>query len=450
MFIGRTKELEFLNEYYEKEENNLIVLYGRRGIGKTELLRRFSLNKQCIYYYARECSAREQYFTLTKEWEELYQVKVEEDGYEAVMKKAAKQYSILIIDEFHNMIKNSEEWAAALDAILHTEDNEKNLLVILCSSSIHWVENDMANSIGQLAESISAFLKIKELKFSDIMSRFPNYDMEQCIIAYSILGGVPAYLNLWTEKRTLKENIEALFLHKNGRLYKEAEGYLKTELRELSLYNTILATLAEGNNKLNDIYERTGFSRAKISVYMKNLIELDIVEKQVSYEKYGKDALKGLYCFHDRILQFWYRFVFPNLTALEQRKLNDVYTDKIKFQLTEYLEPYFIEVCKEYLELLSEYEKLPYKIHKLGSWYGKDGQIDIIGETTKKEIIFGKCKWSQEVMNEEDFMEVLNLMIQAGIEPDYYFLFSKNGFTNGLEVKARGISNMTLMSLKDM
>lgn len=449
MFIGRTKELKFLDDYYGQKENNLLVLYGRRGIGKTELLHRFSLDKQCIYYHARECSKREQYFILTKEWEEIYHVKAEEDGYGAVLRKAAEQYSVFIIDEFHNMLKNGEKLAAALNGLL-TGDSGKKVLVILCSSSIHWVENDMANSIGSLAESISAFLKIKELTFADIMNRFPSYDIEQCITVYSILGGVPDYLNLWSEKQTLKENIERLFLHKNGRLYKEAESYLKTELRELSLYNTILMTLAEGNNKLNDIYEKTGFSRAKISVYIKNLIELDVLKKQISYEKYGKDILKGLYCYQDRMLHFWYRFVFPNLTRLEQRKMKEVYVEKIAYQLTDYAEPYFIEVCKEYLKLLSEYKKIPYQIEQLGSWYGKDGQIDIIGETTDKKIIFGKCKWSQEVMNEEELMEILNLLIQAEIEPDYYFLFSKNGFTDGLEVKARGINNMTLLSLEDM
>lgn len=449
MFIGRAKELEFLEDYYQRNESNLVVLYGRRGIGKTELLRVFSKNKQCIYYNARECSVKEQYHILTREWEKSYGIKAVEDGYSAVLGKAAEQYSVLIIDEFHYMMKNSDEWAIALNSVINKENNKK-LLVILSSSSIHWVENDMVNSIGELAESISAFLKIREFTFADIMSRFPDFDIEQSIIVYSLLGGVPAYLNLWMEKRTLRENIEALLLNKDGRLYREVESYLKTELRELSLYNTILTSLAQGTNEVNDIYEQTGFSRAKIGVYIKNLTELDIVEKVGSYDGYNKDDRKGLYQIRERMIKFWYRFVFPNLSLLEQREIKKVYSEEIQDELESYLEPYFIEVCKEYIGLLSEYKKLPYQVDKIGSWYGKDGMIDIIGETTQKEVILGKCKWSQEAMSEEDFMEVLNLTIQAGIEPDHYYLFSKNGFTNGLEVKARGISNMTLMSLEDM
>lgn len=448
MFIGRTKELNFLNDYYQRKESNLVVLYGRRGIGKTELLRVFSKDKQCIYYNARECSIKEQYYILEREWEESYGIKAEEKRYSAVLAKAAEQYSVLIIDEFHYMMKNSEEWAVALNSVI--KESNKKLLVILSSSSIHWVENDMVNSIGELAESISAFLKIREFTFADIMSRFPDFDIEQCMIVYSILGGVPAYLNLWMEKRTLRENIEALFLHKDGRLYREAQNYLKMELRELGLYNTILSSFVGGTNELNDIYEQTGFSRAKVSVYVKNLMDLDILEKVPSYDPFNKDGLRGIYRIRERVVQFWYRFVFPNLSLLEQREFKKVYSEKIENELEHYLEPYFIEICKEYMELLSEHQRLPYQIDKIGSWYGEGGMLDIVGETMDKKVFLGKCKWSQEAMTEEDFMNVLNLTIQAGIEPDYYFLFSKNGFTSGLEVKARGISNMTLLSLEDM
>lgn len=448
VFIGRAQEIKFLEEYYRRENSDVVIVYGRKGIGKTELLRGVGRNKAALYYNARECSMKEQLLTMQREWKEIYGLGGEEGTFESLLLEAAGEYSFLVIDEFHLIMKNREQFMT--DVLLALKESKKTL-VILCSSSVNWVENDMVNSMGQAALSISAFLKIKEFTFADMVSRYPDYSVEQCIGVYGVLGGVPGYLSLWNEKRSLKENIMALFLHKDGRLYRENENFLRSELRELSLYNTILAVLAEGKLKLNDIYERTGFSRAKISVYIKNLIELDIVEKVFSYDTDGKEnTKKGLYRIKDRCLNFWYRFVFPNLSKLEMRKIDEVYKENIAPCLDEYLENYFSGVCQEYISLMSDYDRLPFKIKRSGPWFGKEGTLDFIGEGEDGTIFAGKCKWSSEPVSEQDFEHMLELTRQALIEPDYYYLFTKNGYTTNFEVMARGMDNLVLTKLSDM
>ncbi len=209
--------------------------------------------------------------------------------------------------------------------------------------------------------------------------------------------------------------------------------------------------MAGGKLKLNDIYARTGFSRAKISVYIKNLIELDVVEKVFSYDTEGKEnTKKGLYRIKDRFLHFWYRFVFPNLSNIENRQAERVYNEKIAPFLDEYLSQYFVTVCQEYFQLMSDYQKLPFEIEQMGEWYGKEGTIDFMGEGKDKSLFVGKCKWDREPMAEQDFMDLLALNKQAGVEPDYYYLFSKSGFTSSFEVKAKEIHNLVLTNLTDL
>ncbi|MEG2512383.1 MAG: ATP-binding protein [Acetivibrio sp.] len=451
VFVGRTQEITFLEEYYKRPGKQIIVVYGRQGIGKTELLRVFSKNKKYLYYNARECSEKEQIFSMRRDWEELYALEAQALSFGSLFTEAAKEYELLIIDEFNYIMKNSNSFMeGVLEALNQKKENSK-LMVILCSSSVNWVENDMVGTMGKAAFHISAFQKIKELSFSDIVTRFPNYSVEDGIALYGILGGVPGYLNYWNDKRSIKDNIMALFLHKDGRFYREAENFLKTELRELALYNTILATLAQEKLKLNDIYDRTGFSRAKISVYIKNLIQLDVVEKVFSYDTLGREnTKKGLYRIKDRFLYFWYRFVFPNLSQLEYRKVEDVYREKIEKEFDTYLAKYFVSVCQEYISLMSDFGKLNFKVERMGQWFGKEGTIDFIGESNKKTYFVGKCKWDSTPMTEQDFEQLLNLIKQAEIEPDDYFLFSKSGFTSSLEVMANGIDNLVLTTLEDL
>lgn len=445
MFVGRANELKFLENYYNRKESSLVVLYGRRGIGKTELLRLFAKNKQCIYYHTAECSDKEQ----KKRMADCFGV--EEGSYEAMFSEAAKKAKVLIVDEFNNGVKQSTEFMTGILSALAVENDWGKPLVILSSSSVSWVENDMVKSLGRMALSISAFLKLKELTFMDIMTRFPEYSPEEAVAVYGILGGVPAYLNYWNKNRSVKENITVLFLHKDGRLFLEAESFLKTELRELPLYNTILSYLAEGKNQLNELYEETGFSRAKISVYLKNLIEMDVVEKVFSYDTRGKEnTKKGMYRIKDTFLLFWYRFVFPNLSKLELRQTDTVYEEKIASELDAYLELCFVKVCQEYMQLLSDYKKLAFTIEQQGSWFGKEGKLDILGRFDNGALFAGACKWNAEPFTEEDFMKILYLSEKAKIEPDYYYLFSKSGFVSTLEVKARNMDNVVLMDLEDM
>lgn len=209
------------------------------------------------------------------------------------------------------MQKAYKDFFADLDQTTGKDSWNDRVMIVLTSSSVQWIENQMVTEMGAFAAKIDQFIKLKEFTFLEMVNRFPDNSTEECITIYSILGGVPEYLDYWEPAKSVKDNIIRLMLRKEGILRKEASRFLKTSLRELPYYNTILSVLAEDEPKLNYLYNRTGFSRAKISVYIKNLIQIDVAEKYFSYEPKKKDStMKGLYGISDRFLHFWYKYVF--------------------------------------------------------------------------------------------------------------------------------------------
>ena len=195
--------------------------------------------------------------------------------FEAVV-SGRNQKTILFIDEFHWLVRNSDDFMNELTAFLAKEEYYGRVMVVLGTNAIGWVENSFVSKIGRNAFAISGFLKLKPMSFLDMICFYDTADTGNCMDFYGIAGGNPGYWSCFDIKEDLKTNICRLFLEKNAIFANEGMERISGELRELSVYATILATLAEGKDKLNEIYLHTCFSRAKISVYIKNLIELDV------------------------------------------------------------------------------------------------------------------------------------------------------------------------------
>lgn len=437
MFIGREKELALLNQAFLLPSNALIVVYGREGIGKTSLVKQFVQDKEYVYYQAREFSEEEQKLYLDKKKEEL-------------LEKAAKGRVCFILDEFDLMQRAYKGFFDELGSFLETVP-EGRALVLLVSSAIQWVENAMVDAMGAFARTIHSFIKVKEFTFMDMVDRFPDCRTEECIIIYGILGGVPAYLNYWNPKETMRRNILRIILEDTGPLHKEAQRFLKTSLRELSFYSTILAVLAEDEPKLNYLYNRTHFSRAKISVYIKNLIQIDVAMKIFSYEPEKKNNVqKGLYTISDSFIKFWYKLIYPNLSELSLMKPEDFYHEFIRPNLGLVMEHAYIKVCREFMELMNQYNRLPVHFDNFASLYGKSGYVPLVARGDKGELLVGGCLWSDNPMKMSDFEELLNNIDQIGKEADYYYLFSKSGFTTELAAMAKNMDNIQCIDLEQM
>lgn len=450
----RTTDYKKLEEEYKKPGSQIVVFYGREGCDQHLYVKQFLRDKRFFYYQASKVSSDWQKKMFVEGISAQFPSVLKEQDYEGCFSQMARSTGrkfIFVVDEFQLILKNDETFFESLVKLKEKQFSSADVMILLCSSAMVWIEEKLKDNLKQLYGQIDCVHKLLDWNFLDVVRAFPDYSVSQSVELYGILGGIPGYLRHWDAEKSTKENICRQILSPEGALYGEAERYISTEIRELSVYNTILVAIAGGNRKLNDLYNSTGFSRAKISVYLKNLMELEVIEKVVSFETGGWDnAQKGIYQIKDTFINFWFKFVFPYRSELVALSPSAFYNKHIAKGLEEYLNRYFIQVCVEYMGLLNQVGKLPIKIKKIGTWIGKQGNIDIIAQNEIRENIVGLCNWSEEKMTFERYQNLEEMMAQARIKAKQYFLFSAKEFDEALVKKSKEDSRFVLIDMTEL
>lgn len=463
MFLGRKEETAALTGYYESDKSSVLVVYGRSGIGKTSFLMNFAKDKDYFYYYAPQASAKHQlelFKEAVKKQVGFYSVDeqagIDVDAPDAIvslLNRVGGDKKLIIIDEFQNIYKQNKDYNI-IDSIFKMAGGglfAEKVCVVLISSSISWVENSLVAAIGQNALNIAEFIKLKELSFVDTVRMFPTYSVPDSMMIYAITGGVPAYMAKLSDKLSVEDNICQNILREGAPLRYEVEEYIKEELRETSQYNTIIKFIADGSYKLNELHALTGFGRDKISVYLKNLAEREIVEKVFSYESDGHEyTRKGLYRIKSGFTEFWFKYLYGRESLLNIMSEKEYYDEYIKPTLNGFALEAFIKVGTEFIALMDSMGRLPVKIERTGRWWGKNGDIDIIGASRDQKYIIGKCNWLDDTFKFETFEKLMYNVSQAGIGKDYIYLFSRNDFDEELRTFAAENSNVNLISLNDL
>lgn len=416
MFVGRETELKFLNNYYTKEGSQILVVYGQRGVGKSALLKHFAEGKKSAFYTARACSAREQLYQwgneLREQGKDVSGYPSYEELFGHVFEKESTEKQILVVEEFHHIIKSDDAFLTELIRLLEFRRLARPVMVILCTSASGWVENSMITKIGGRAAALGGLLKVREFKFSEMRRLFPGYSMEDAMRIYAALGGIPGLWSSFDETLSAKENIIQNILRKDSRLYEEMSVYIAEELREPAVYYTILAAMARDCSKLNDIYRHTGFSRAKISVYLKNLMELELVEKMFA----------GTYRIANTYVRFYFRFLFPHKSMLNALNPREYYGKYIEAQYGAFAEEAYRQICKEVL--MREYGFAE-------EWCWKTGMIYLTAVNSAGKVCVAACSYAKEY-TEEDLDLLLLSMKKAKIHADSILLFGECQCTNAV------------------
>lgn len=452
--VVKATMLKELEDAYKQTGNQLFVLYGRADSEKELLIRTFVQKKKYFYYRARQASEQEQRERMGAELVKTFGVSLTKHTYEEYfnrVKSGDPSKLVIVIDEFQYIAKKDAAFMEALLKLKAKRLYPGPVMILLCSAAVSWVETEMRRTIGAAEKAVDRRLKIKNLNFLEVVRALPDYPVGECIKVYGILGGVPGYLNRWNPRQDIRSNVCRLILSRNGYMHDAAETLLRDSLRELSVYETILAAIAEGNDKLNDLYLKTGFSRAKISVYMKNLSAFDIVQKVVSFETGGwENAKKGIYRIKDNYVNFWFHFVYPHLSDSYMMGAEEFYDTYIAPGLDDYIGRYFAEVCMEYMSLLGVVDKLPLKIVKMGTWIGKEGNIDIIAQNEIRQNMVGLCNWKEPLLTKELCEQLFHNMNLAKIKAEYYFLFSARGFAPEVQDMAEQDARFILVDMNTL
>ncbi len=458
MFIGREVELKFLQDKYTEERGQLIVLYGRRRVGKTETLREFCKDKPHVFFSCtqttdlvqlRNFSSRmfkenipaKNYISEFADWEKAFRAVLD--------LPYGNQKKLLVIDEFPYMCRGNKSIPSILQNLWDAELRNSNVMIILCGSAMSFIEKELLSEKNPLYGRATGIYKMKEMGFYDAIKFFPEYSDRDKVLTYAVLGGIPHYLHQWNPKLSVDENIKRNILTKGCILYSEVEFLLHQELRETPIYNSIIEAVALGNTKLNDISRKSLLGdTAKTSVYLKNLMELGIVEREFSVDAKIKERAnsgRGTYRLTDNFFRFWYAFGFANYSQLEDGDVDGVYEYVVKPALHEFASFPFEDVCREFVRMLQKKNELPFRYSKMGRWMGKttvrdekasDGlrtaetEIDLlcIGKDAK-EYLVGECKFKGVPFSYSEYLDTLAKLTPLKEKSKFYYaLFSESGF----------------------
>lgn len=450
--IGREDNLKSLQGYFASDKNNLTVLYSRKGLGKTTLIKEFLKGKQSVYYNALPLTADEALLRFTECASVKLNTEIKAGSYHDAFLKISEAVQggfVLVIENFAGIVKVDRTFMPAVEAIVRGRITDKKVMVILTSSSVSWVENSMVSAIGAAAFSINVFMKLKELSYADTVSMFSECDARTALYIYAITGGNPLYMTRWEPDKSIRSNVCGLFLSESGPLFSEATDYIRDEFREISVYGVILSCLSRGLNKLNDIYEYTGFGRDKISVYLSNLIEREIAEKVFSYEEGGRvNTKKGLYRIKDDFICFWYRFIYPHYGLLSDMEPEQFFDRFIGDNLDDFVMEAYIKVASEFLAILSGAGRLPAGSEYKGRWYGKSGDIHIIYENAQHEKTVAQVYVKRAPVDVKDYETLLTACDIAAKEPATVYMFTTGSFSD--ELSAQQGRKLMLVSIDDL
>lgn len=406
-FIDREEELEFLEERNAQAKYQLIVIYGRRRVGKTELIKEFSKNKNSIYFQAERGSIEINFERFSQRIAEaLGQEGISFKGWKGAFEYLKKQKKawIIAIDEFPYLIQSDNTIPSKFQTITDEVLKDSNIYLILCGSSISMMEDEVLAYRSPLYGRRTGQWQLNPMPFQYARLFFPNYDIERQIGAYSVGGGIPLYLQEFDDKEDLMKNIGRGVFSKGSILYEEPKFVLSQEFNDAKVYFAIFEALANGKTTIKELGDSTGVDPRNLNKYLNSLIRLHYVSK--NYPLFSeKNKKKVRYSIKDNFFDFWFRFVNPNLSDLELGDVEKV-EKKTAPQFNAFVGKKFEQVAEEVLVHLNRSNRLSFNFDRISNFWDKtkNGQvveIDRIAVNAKeKKLLVVECKWEERVSAE--------------------------------------------------
>lgn len=326
-FINRTNELECLEQEYKKEEASFVVIYGRRRTGKTTLINKFLEGKpNSFYFIAIEENELEQKMNFIRTISKYTNNEVLnvnniswEDIFIALTNKKEDSKQIIVIDEFQYMGLSNKAFPSILQKIWDTKLKHENIMLILCGSHVSLMYSQTLRYDSPLYGRRTSQIKLRSILFKHYKDFYENKTNNDLIPFYAVTGGIPKYIENFKNYDNIYEAIENLLLNNNSYLFNEVEFLLSKEVSEIGSYFSILKNIANGSHKLSEIATRMNLEQSRITPYLKTLMDLDIIEREVPVTDLSPEkSKKGLYKIKDNFIAFWFKFIYQNINQLEQ------------------------------------------------------------------------------------------------------------------------------------
>ena len=462
MFVGRSRELARLDEEFSRVRASLIVVSGRRRVGKSRLLLEAVQNRRKVFFQAAKVSSELNLEAFKSQVSASLGPSPVLDGiadWEGVLHYISQLSTenhgnvVVVIDEFPYITDSDKSLPSLLqrfwDAEIHKGGGMK---LVLCGSSISQMDELFAER-NPLYGRATMQMVVKPLPLRDAAMFFPDYSAEDLVVSHAIFGGMPYYLQLCDHQADLRTNVINLLLSETGALVDEPNTLLQSELRDPAFYSSILSAIAQGCSTTNEVAGRIGRSDTRsLGPYLETLRRLDLISVSKSMD--ASEKVRNLrLAINDRLIAFWHWFVRPNLTAITEGNGHEVYDSIIASKFPEYLGYAFERICLDHIRQFAK-EIMGSSAQKVGQIWSADYDIDVAGRLLDGAFFYGECKWRSARID----LGMVNTLKKRADLTDYgrehpgkhFLLFSKNGFKAEVEELLQTDASVHLLGLDDL
>jgi len=462
MFIGREKELSGLNARYNSGKYELAVIWGRRRVGKTHLIREFVKNKKSIYFTAAEGTERRNLDILSLAVFNGLEEKVRTvspvfntfaECLDYLYEKAKEEKLVFVIDEYPYFAQSEKSVSSLLQQYIDHKFQNTDIMIILCGSSMSFMENQVMGDKSPLYGRRTCQYKITAFDFKASALFHPGFTKHEQAVIYSMTGGIPQYLLQIDVKKSFRKNIIDSFFSADSLLFEEPGNLIKQELREPAVYNSIITAIATGSSKLSEIASKSHMTTSACSIYLSSLMSLGIVKKELPILS-EPTSRNTIYRLNDGMFRFWYRFVYGNVSEINMGQGALVYGE-VENQIADFMGEAFEEICRQFLWHENLAFRLPFRFKDCGRWWGTNPQkkvqqeIDLLAYNRENDkALFCECKWTNAKVDSHVLESLIDKSSMFNYREKYYILFSKSGFTQ--DVISRADDNVILIGFDDM
>ncbi|MDY3849335.1 MAG: ATP-binding protein [Bullifex sp.] len=463
IFVGRQKELDLLERLYASDRFEMLLLHGRRRVGKSFLLGHFASlhegntvfftadrsdeksNVQAFTFELKRCLKGNEYISSFEKWSDVYSFL---DSLEL------KDRLVIIIDEFTYLLNSDPAFDSGLQNAIDRILRKKNIFLILCGSEVSVIEETVDDATKPLYGRKTADLRLLPFSYREARDFFPGYSDEDALTAYSVLGGIPLYLSLFDDSRSIKDNVIINCLSTTGYLYSEVDTLLRMELKETHFYRSILLAINAGASSFGTIRDKVGEEPSKVAKYLGVLINLGIIRKEVPCGE--KERTRNtLYSIEDNYVAFYFAFIYRHRNKLNGLISPELFYERelTKEKLNAYIGHRFEGVCESYLRCLFYNGKLPFSANSLGRWWGnnpvlkRQEEIDILALDDDNALI-AECKYTEEPFDVKQLNDLRDSALCINRKNRYFMIFSRSGITEGVREQIEGDDSYRVISME--
>lgn len=471
MFVGRERELKALKDVYEKSGFGMTIIYGRRRVGKSTLIKEFIKGKKVIFYTATKVGAERNLELFSKQVLDVLDPAMSAATFstiESVLdvitnKVCDDKKTILVIDELPYWAEKDEALLSVLQKYIDTQWTDRNMMVILCGSALSFMEKKVLSEKSPIFGRRDSQIKLEAFNYRDSALFVPDYSAEEKAICYGVTGGIAKYLSLFDAGKSLDENIIRLFFNADGYMFDETKNLLIQEFLDVTLVNNIIEQVASDENALNNIASKVHEKDTTVLYSLEKLIDVGLVEKKncITEEKNKK---KTQYVLKDHMFKFWYQFIPKAVSVIEMGQGQAYYEKVVKPQIHSFMGSVFEEMCRYYT--LEQGIKGAYGsfLTQTGTWWGvervtdeegkrytQSADIDVVGiSSVDKTAVIGECKFKNEKIDKEIYETLVrrSKLLSGNYHVTQFLLFSLSGFTKWFDKE--DIPNTVKITIEDL